>query len=176
MPTSTSYVQYTPLSLSAFNSLFEMPLPECGVGERLKYAFNSLFEMPETYCTVESRPEFVKLSILYLRCVDSRGVWVIVADPEAFNSLFEMPPRRGWKRRRLKNCSSFNSLFEMPGSSRSSYPSYRSSSFNSLFEMPRSRRGGLRRGLTCLSILYLRCRHTGRPQHVKQLYLFQFSI
>ena len=117
---------------STFNSLFEMrspPTPGAPSWTRLLsilYLRCRCFDVAKAF-------EYIRLSILYLRCGVLRQNCVAPDSIVAFNSLFEMRCRRRAHVRRAH--SAFNSLFEM----RSSIDSF----------------GSCRRGR--LSILYLRC-------------------
>ena len=81
--------------LSAFNSLFEMPLhvaEVCGVGDA---ALSILYLRCRNYPAVPPEAATVPLSILYLRCITLDNEFNVIGfDIETFNSLFEM--RRFW--------------------------------------------------------------------------------
>ncbi len=128
---------------------------------------------------LSSAPGSPALSILYLRCVGHRQRAFDGRAGDAFNSLFEMPPRlrretpsggrtfnslfemqRGdtSKYDALVMRFAFNSLFEMPGSPGNCPRPAGDGPFNSLFEMPQDERRGVGEvSPSTLSILYLRC-------------------
>ena len=86
-------VHTRPLQVAAFNSLFEMPMPDVSqhIISANEWSFNSLFEM-------RGREAALTPDLAY----------------DSFNSLFEMPLRRLDEAQHISHGQAFNSLFEMP--------------------------------------------------------------
>ncbi len=129
---------YTPFGDDAgvaFNSLFEMRMPNSCGSSKTETAFNSLFEMHDTVvrlitrrpyytfnslfemhvvCSRQRCQSLYSLSILYLRCIRPTWDWQIVC-PEIFLSILYLRCSVGALMRTLNvTHTTFNSLFEMP--------------------------------------------------------------
>ena len=142
--------------ISTFNSLFEMLTARQGSGRPSSSSLSILYLRCIWRGRRRRRPlAHRRLSILYLRCLCPQLRVCDFVPEVSFNSLFEMlAPQCGGNQEGKKSVS-FNSLFEM-----------RSGISSNTIAMA-----------TCLSILYLRCRHIVRHgdcrwlHHLSILYL-----